>query len=74
MVVHLISDNIYLDLTFTAWGQQGGGGGLVSYTRSSPAPGITSQQVPALSGLALGSLALALVWLARSGNVSSRAK
>jgi glucose/arabinose dehydrogenase len=32
-VLHLISDNIYLDLKFTGWG---GSGGQFSYTRSTP--------------------------------------
>ena len=32
MVVHLINEDIYLSLTFTAWGQNGNGG--FSYTRS----------------------------------------
>ena len=37
-VLHLISDDIYLDITFTSWtsGEQGGGGGF-SYIRSTPA-------------------------------------
>lgn len=74
MVVHLISDDIYLDLTMTAWGQQGGGGGLISYTRSSPALTVTSQQVPTLPWLAFGALALALTWLERAGNASDRTK
>lgn len=33
-VVHLISENIYLSLTFTSWAQGGGGG--FSYVRSTP--------------------------------------
>ena len=36
-VIHLISDDIYLDVTFTAWGG-GTSGGSLSYTRSSPVP------------------------------------
>jgi hypothetical protein len=32
MVVHLVNENIYLSLTFTAWGQHGDGG--FAYTRS----------------------------------------
>ncbi len=35
-VLHLISDNIYLSVEFTAWGSQGAGG--FSYVRSTPAP------------------------------------
>src|ERR1017187_8019183 len=34
-VLHLISDNIYLDVQFTSWGGSGGG---FSYQRSTPAP------------------------------------
>ena len=34
-VVHLISENIYLDLKFTIWGATGG---QMAYTRSSPVP------------------------------------
>ncbi len=38
MVVHLITDDIYIDLRFTAWGQ-GGSGGSFSYVRSTiPGP------------------------------------
>jgi len=35
MVVHLVNENIYLALTFTAWGQHFAGG--FAYTRSTPA-------------------------------------
>jgi hypothetical protein len=34
MVVHLINEDIYLSVRFTAWGH---GGGLIAYTRSTPA-------------------------------------
>jgi hypothetical protein len=34
MVVHLINENIYFAITFSAWPQ---GGGLIAYTRSTPA-------------------------------------
>lgn len=37
-VVHLISDDIYLSLTFTSWATSGAGGGF-SYTRSTPGSG-----------------------------------
>ena len=33
-VIHLISDDIYLDIVFTDWGRGGGAGGNFSYTRS----------------------------------------
>ena len=36
MVLHLITDNIYIDLTYNSWSSSGSGGGL-SYTRSSNA-------------------------------------
>lgn len=38
-VVHLISENIYLDLTFTSWGESSSGG--FSYVRSTPAPSVS---------------------------------
>jgi hypothetical protein len=39
-VLHLISDDIYLDIKFTSWtsGMSGGGGGGFSYIRSTPSP------------------------------------
>lgn len=52
-VVHLLSDDIYLDILFTEWGVGGGAGGGFSYVRTSPIP------VPAaawLLGSALGLL------------------
>ncbi len=45
MVVHLIDDDIYLDIRFTAWGVGGIGG--FTYIRAIPAPGAA-----ALMGLA----------------------
>lgn len=36
MVLHLIDDDIYLDLTFTEWGQTSGAGGSFAYRRSTP--------------------------------------
>lgn len=38
LAVHLIDEDIYLDLMFTAWTPGGGGGGF-SYIRAVPAPG-----------------------------------
>lgn len=35
MVLHLISDDIYIDIMFTQWGQGSGGQGSFSYERSS---------------------------------------
>lgn len=53
-VVHLIGDDIYLDLTFTAWGVNSGAGGSFSYTRSTaPAP-----EPGSLALLGLGATAL----------------
>ncbi len=37
-VVHLISDDIYLELTFLSWGRGEGGGGSFSYDRTTPSP------------------------------------
>ena len=45
-VMHLISDDIYLSVTFTSWGQMGAGG--FSYQRSTPAP---SPSPPRLGGV-----------------------
>jgi hypothetical protein len=50
MVVHLISDDIYIDIQFTGW-QGGGQGGGFSYMRGVPAPG--SLALLGISGLAL---------------------
>src|SRR5882757_3488527 len=47
-VVHLISENIYLSLTFTSWG---GPGGAFSYDRSTPSA-VPEPSVWALGGLA----------------------
>ena len=47
-VVHLMTENIYLSLTFTSWG---GTGGSFSYTRSTPSP-VPEPSTFALFGLA----------------------
>ena len=57
-VVHLISENIYLSLTFTGWGGRGGGGSF-SYDRSTPSA-VPEPSVRALCGLA-GLFALAFI-------------
>jgi hypothetical protein len=54
-VVHLISENIYLSLTFTSWG---GPGGSYSYDRSTPSA-VPEPSVRALAGLS-GLCALAV--------------
>lgn len=36
-VLHLVADDIYLDIKFTSWGVGIGGGGAFSYVRSTPA-------------------------------------
>ena len=46
-VVHLISENIYLALTFTSWG---GSGGSFSYDRSTPSTVVPEPSVGALCG------------------------
>lgn len=73
-VVHLIEDDIYLDLTFTAWtqgtspGQPTPSGGGFTYTRSSanaPATAGEARKVPLLPPLAqlgLGAALAALGW------------
>ncbi len=45
-VVHLVDEDIYLDVTFTDWSIGGGGGGGFSYTRASPAPHGNSEDIP----------------------------
>lgn len=35
-VLHLVNNNIYIDLKFTAWGVGAAGGGSFAYTRSTP--------------------------------------
>jgi hypothetical protein len=37
-VLHLISDDIYIDITFTDWGVLSSSGGSFSYIRSTPVP------------------------------------
>jgi glucose/arabinose dehydrogenase len=37
-VLHLVAEDIYLDVRFTAWGQGAGSGGNFTYERSTPAP------------------------------------
>lgn len=52
MVLHLITDDIYIDLEFTAWGIGGASGGNFSYIRTSaiPEPGtlgmVTAWAIP----------------------------
>lgn len=48
-VLHLISDDIYLDIQFTGWGQGHGGGGSFSYNR---APEPATVTMLGLGGLA----------------------
>ena len=64
-VVHLITDDIYLDLNFTSWGVGSAGGGSFSYDRSTapvPEPG-------SLVLLGVGAVALSM----RRRSVSTRA-
>ena len=47
MVVHLISEDIYIDLVFRSWGQGGGSGGSFSYERSTdPDLGLEASTLP----------------------------
>jgi hypothetical protein len=48
LVLHLISEDIYLDIRITSW-TDGGGGGF-SYTRSTPAPVVTNRPPVANAG------------------------
>jgi hypothetical protein len=73
-VVHLVEEDVYLDLTFTAWkqgispGQPTPSGGGFAYTRSSPAGVVASaepRQVPLLppaAGLGLAAVLALLGW------------
>ncbi len=63
-VVHLIDDDIYLDITFTEWTQGSGGGGM-SYLRSSVVP------VPAAAWLMASGLGL-LGFLTRRRTVHAK--
>ena len=38
LVLHLITDDIYLDIKFMSWGMQPDAGGFFSYERSTPIP------------------------------------
>lgn len=49
MVVHLVTDDIYVDIKFLSWGQGGGAGGSFSYIRAVPEP--TSIILLSLAGL-----------------------
>lgn len=54
-VLHLVDEDIYLDITFMSWGVGFAGGGSFAYTRSSPIPEPTSDAL-----LVLGLAVLAL--------------
>jgi len=55
-VVHLVSEDIYLDITFSAWASGSAGGGGFSYTRSTPIPEPehTAAMAVGLLGLTIG--------------------
>jgi hypothetical protein len=55
-VVHLVSDDIYLSLTFTSWSSTPSAGGGFSYTRSTPGIGAPPPPpAPTLTGAAIAS-------------------
>jgi hypothetical protein len=54
MVMHLITDDIYLDIKFLTWGERPSAGGFFSYERSTPIP------EPTTCTLALAALCLAM--------------
>ena len=43
LVLHLIAEDIYIDIRFTQWGQGAGGGGSFTYIRSTEAPSNTNE-------------------------------
>ncbi len=57
-VVHLVTDDVYLDLRFTSY-QGGGSGGAFSYQRSTPAPEPASVSLVILTLIALNPRRLA---------------
>jgi hypothetical protein len=67
-VVHLISDDIYLDIQFTSWGGVGGG---FSYQRSTPPSGNAPPSVSITSPASFGPVAGASVALSK-GSVKTR--
>jgi hypothetical protein len=70
MVVHLINENIYLSVTFTAWPS---GGGFFAYTRSTPPAAVAPSPVVAVNNPASGATfaAPANVAIAAGATVSS---
>lgn len=64
-VLHIISQDIYIDITMTAWTSLGSGGGF-SYTRSTPPP----LPVPLFGAAGQGALGLMLALAA--GRMASR--
>ena len=56
-VLHLISDDIYIDIVFTSWTVGGGSGGGFSYIRSTP--GTIPEPASALACVLLGGLLMA---------------
>lgn len=64
MVLHLIEDDIYLDITLTSWAEMGPGGGAFSYVRSTPGPAVKAQ-VPMFPTWGLVVLGAFMVSLAR---------
>lgn len=55
MVLHLVDDDVYLDIRFDAWGSGSAGGGSFSYTRATPVP---EPAVIALVAIAVGAAVL----------------
>lgn len=60
MVLHLVADDIYLDITLTSWAAQGDGGGAFSYVRSTPSIAAIARRVPSLPAIGLLLLGTAL--------------
>jgi hypothetical protein len=53
MVVHLVADDVFVDIRFSDWDERAGGGGGFSYVRGVPGPG-ASVALGAAGALAAG--------------------
>ena len=68
-VVHLVAEDIYLDIQFTQWAQGPDGGGALSYFRATEGEAVVTAPFPLWSTALLGVLLVLGAWrrMARSG-------